>query len=431
MNSTKEFTSIRSLLEGLAKSMNLISTEMEHHHEQTAYLAFHIGRELGLKREELHMTVVAALLHDVGSIMIQKPLKVQEIEQDRRSISAAGARMIRDLKPFAGIASAIQFCQNSYADNKMWMRNHLPCAVSCLDISEAIHIADFVSLIWDDSKPILNQVSEIRNQVEALRGSEFSDRGVAAFERVSRQEFLWMDFALNPSFLLLFTGNMHIVSLQQTAKLTKLMTRIIDFRSPFTAMHSAGVSASAKTMAKLAGMDADTCIQMEIAGNLHDVGKLRVPNAILEKPGKLTDEEFNIVKEHPYYTRLILKDVEGFGNIANWAGYHHEKLNGRGYPFHFDREELDTGSRIMAVADIFSAITEERPYRKPMSREEALNVMKQNVETGGIDGDLVALLAENYKAINEARLKASTAAGKRYRQQMEEEKNSTSIAEAI
>lgn len=189
---------------------------------------------------------------------------------------------------------------------------------------------------------------------------------------------------------------------------------LIDFRSPFTAMHSAGVAASAKALAKLAGLDEESCMKMEIAGNLHDVGKLRVPNEILEKPGKLTDEEFNKVKEHPYYTRLILMDVEGFEEIADWAGFHHEKLNGRGYPFHFDGDFLSLGSRIMTVADIFSAITEERPYRKPMSREQAMKVMWENVESGGICRNIVQLLEDNYDAVNDARMKKSLEAGARY-----------------
>ncbi|MBP3873200.1 MAG: HD domain-containing protein, partial [Lachnospiraceae bacterium] len=81
---------------------------------------------------------------------------------------------------------------------------------------------------------------------------------------------------------------------------------IIDYRSPFTAMHSAGVAASARELARLYGMSEEDCKKMEIAGRLHDVGRLRVPNSILEKPGKLTDDEFDIVKEHPYYTRKKL-----------------------------------------------------------------------------------------------------------------------------
>ena len=197
------------------------------------------------------------------------------------------------------------------------------------------------------------------------------------------------------------------------------MSRIIDFRSPFTAMHSAGVAASARELARLAGMTEEECRMMEIAGYLHDIGKLRVPNEILEKPGRLTEEEFNIVKEHPYYTRLILMDVDGFERIANWAGYHHEKLSGSGYPFHWEAEYLDLGARIMAVADIFSAITEVRPYRKGMDREQALAVMRENVANGSVCGEVVKLLEAHYDEIDAAREKESREVGRRYYQSLE------------
>lgn len=179
-------------------------------------------------------------------------------------------------------------------------------------------------------------------------------------------------------------------------------------------MHSAGVSASAVALAKHAGLSETECVMMWIAGHMHDVGKLKVPRAILEKPGRLTEEEFNIIKEHPYYIRKILSNVEGFDRISDWAAFHHEKLNGNGYPFHLSSSGLDTGARIMAVADIFSAVTEVRPYRTGMSRAQTEDVLSAQVRSGGIDGDLVGLLMDNYDEIDSERDKASRTEGKNY-----------------
>ena len=415
-----KFTTVRSLLSALAKAMNLINPDMENHHQETAYLAYQIGMEMGLHTEDLHLIASAALLHDVGTIVMPQRENLAAIESHRREIARIGAEMIRDLEPFEMIANIIELCQNGWRENVEFSKTRA-CSRAvhgnieqCIDVAECIHLADVISALWDEEGEILNQVPMIREAVEAGRGSEFSDRAVDAFQRVSQREFVWMDFVLNPTFLMFFTGDMHDLSLEETVELTQLMSRIIDFRSSFTAMHSAGVAASAKELARLAGMNEKDCMKMEIAGNLHDVGKLRVPNEILEKPGKLTEEEFNKVKEHPYYTRLILMDIEGFEEIADWAGFHHEKLNGRGYPFHFDSGFLSLGSRIMTVADIFSAITEERPYRKPMSREQAMKVMWENVERGEICRDIVQLLEDNYDAVNDARKKKSQEAGARY-----------------
>lgn len=415
-----EFTNMRSLLVALARAMNLINPDMEHHHEQTAYLAYHIGHEMGLRDEDLFYAVYGALLHDIGAVLYQEPQSVETIEQNEREIATLGARMIRDLEGFEVIADIIEGSQNSYVKDL-----EAECALTgeeystCMDIAQSIHLADFVATMVNGKEHILNQVKQINAAVESGRGTEFSPKSVDAFLRVSRREFTWMDVALNPSFLLIFTGEIRPVSLEEAVRLTRFMSRIIDFRSSFTAMHSAGVAASAKTLARLAGMTEEECLMMEIAGYLHDVGKLRVPNEILEKPGKLTEEEFNIVKEHPYYTRLILMNVDGFERISDWAGLHHEKLNGRGYPFHFDAEALDLGSRIMAVADIFSAITEVRPYRKGMTREKALAVMRENVENGSICGKVVRILEEHYDEIDAARERESRAAGKRYFESLE------------
>ena len=425
--STESFTNMRSLLIALARAMNLINPDMEHHHEQTAYLAFQIGYEMGLRDDDLYYVVYGSLLHDIGEVIYQEPQSVESIKQNEREIASLGARMIRDIEGFEAIADIIEVSQNTYTEDleAISRENCEDCELTeaelstCMDIAQAIHVADFVTTLIDGKKPILNQVKQINAAVQLGRGTEFSPKAVDAFLRVSGREFVWMDVALNPSFLLLFTGNIRPVSLEEAVKLTHFMSRIIDFRSSFTAMHSAGVAASARVLARLAGMNDEECQMMEIAGYLHDVGKLRVPNEILEKPGKLTEEEFNIVKEHPYYTRLILMDVDGNERITNWAGFHHEKLNGNGYPFHFDAEMLDTGERIMAVADIFSAITEVRPYRAGMSREKALAVLKENVEAGGICGQIVGLLEEHYDEVDTAREQESREAGKRYFESLE------------
>ena len=290
-----------------------------------------------------------------------------------------------------------------------------------------MHLADRVSIMVNPSEPVLNQVKSICEIVSAQRGKEFLPEAVDAFLRISEAEYIWMDVLYHPSFLMIFTGEIQWLSLERAAELTRLMSRIIDYRSAFTAMHSAGVSASAKKLAQLSGMTEEEVLMMEIAGNLHDVGKLKVPKAILEKPGKLTEAEFNIIKEHTYYTRLILMGVDGFEKVADWAGFHHEKLNGKGYPFHMRAEELDLGSRIMSVADIFSAIAEVRPYRKGMRREQIEDIMRQNVHSGAICGEIVGLLLDNYEEVDFARDQRSRQEGERYFQSLERETPEESV----
>ena len=138
---------------------------------------------------------------------------------------------------------------------------------------------------------------------------------------------------------------------------------------------------------------------MMIAGYLHDLGKLAVSNEILENPGKLSENEFNIIRSHPYYTYHLLESIPAFKTINKWASHHHEKLDGTGYPFHIAGENLSLGSRVMAVSDVFTAITEDRPYRKSMDDDSAKQVLNDMVDSGALDGNVVEILLNNFQTI--------------------------------
>ncbi|MBQ9346459.1 MAG: HD domain-containing protein [Oscillibacter sp.] len=415
MENTENFTDIRSLLGALAQAMNLINTNLEDHHQRTAYLAFHIAREMGLPDDQVYLCGYAALLHDVGSILSDEPQEVAEIERNARRMATVGAMMLRGLPDFHRVADVIQNCQCSWL-SVQHCGNLLPEAQQkLLPCAGVVYLADRVCAVLNPHTPVLTQARKIRQTVASCRGTVFCPDASDAFLRVSEWEYLWLDALYNPQFLAYFTGEIQNLSLERTAVLTRLMSRIIDFRSRFTAMHSAGVAASAKALAQLAGMSREECLMMEIAGNLHDAGKLKVPRSILEKPGPLDKEEFDVMREHPYNTALVLLHVRGFERIGVWASRHHEKLNGSGYPFHDTAEDLDTGSRIMAIADIFSAITEDRPYRAGMPREESMAVLRRGVADGGLDADLVELLCSHYDGINDIRAEASKSVVRHYR----------------
>lgn len=163
---------------------------------------------------------------------------------------------------------------------------------------------------------------------------------------------------------------------------------IVDYKSPFTSRHSIGVAEKAAQFAKYIGYDVSDIEKMYLAGALHDIGKMAVGNEILEKPDKLTDEEFNKMKNHVGYTYLILSQVDGFEDIRDWAALHHEKLNGKGYPFGKTADELNEQERIMACVDIYQALTEERPYKKGMSHEKTCDILDEMAEKGFVDADI-------------------------------------------
>lgn len=156
---------------------------------------------------------------------------------------------------------------------------------------------------------------------------------------------------------------------------SRAFAEIIDAKSPFTYRHSEGVAEVAVAMCERLGFDADAKRDMMRAGLLHDMGKLGVSNRILDKPGRLTEAEFARVKEHPRLTYDILSRVTPFRGIAETSANHHEKLDGSGYYRQDAGERLDLPSRILAVADIYDALTQERPYREALPKEKALEIL--------------------------------------------------------
>ena len=167
--------------------------------------------------------------------------------------------------------------------------------------------------------------------------------------------------------------------------------------------HSTGVAHMAVALGRLTGMGQDDLDTLFVAGMLHDIGKLGIPLALLEKPGQLTDEEFPKVKRHADLSRLWLDAVPGFERVSVWGSGHHERLDGKGYPLGLKGEEIPLPSRIMAIADVFTALTEDRPYRKGMAQPEALRIVKGMVKQGHLDGDLSRLLCDHADELDAVR----------------------------
>ena len=149
------------------------------------------------------------------------------------------------------------------------------------------------------------------------------------------------------------------------------LVSLVDLRDSYTGGHSTRVADYSRRMAlelQLSDRDTETVI---MAASLHDIGKIGVPEAVLRKPGKLTEEEFEAIKKHPEFGWMVLRGVEGFEEISLLLLHHHERLDGRGYPGGLRGEEIPFGARIITVADSFDAMTTNRPYRKAGSPEAA------------------------------------------------------------
>ena len=153
---------------------------------------------------------------------------------------------------------------------------------------------------------------------------------------------------------------------------------IIDAKSPFTFQHSNGVADAAMDIAIHFGMNDFEKKQLRRAALMHDIGKLSVPNSILEKPGKLSNEEWQVVRDHPYYTFQILKRIPAFKSFSSDAAAHHERLDGSGYWRRLSGEHISFVARILSVADVFDALRAKRPYRDALPLEQVFSIMRKD-----------------------------------------------------
>lgn len=154
--------------------------------------------------------------------------------------------------------------------------------------------------------------------------------------------------------------------------LVRSLAKAVDTRDKYTRLHSKRVSTLATRLAKHMKLDDETINKIEIAGILHDVGKIGIPDNILQKPGRLSDDEMAIVKNHPAFSAQIIKSTS-LKDIVSAVKAHHERWDGKGYPYGLKGEQIPFEARILALADTFDAMTSDRPYRKGLSISEALN----------------------------------------------------------
>ena len=174
-------------------------------------------------------------------------------------------------------------------------------------------------------------------------------------------------------------------------RIAEAFADVVDAKSPYTGTHSRRVADVAQRIGVAMGLAPGDVVDVRRAGLLHDLGKLGVPNSILDKPSRLEPEEFAIIQRHPELTLRILMPIPTFAAVAELAACHHERLDGRGYFRNLSAHSLAVGARIVAVADVWEALTADRPYRAAMDLEAALGIMR--AETGDhLAGEVVSIL---------------------------------------
>jgi putative nucleotidyltransferase with HDIG domain len=400
--------SLFRLILSLSDSLDYFCPDLVDHQQRVTFMSVRIARKMGFSDADLVDVFLAASLHDIGIIRTDPALRVRVDSDsvDKKKYFEASYELLRNTELFSRASQIIRNLHRCWDHGREadYQDDFL------MTTSQIIVLADFAERLIDRDRNILEQSGEIINQVMRRGGTDFNPRCVAAFNAIAGTDAFWLDTVSKRIYSLLHSLLVQATDeplVSQTCRnigdIAEVFASVVDSMSPWTASHTAGVAATAVALGKYMQLSDRERSYLRTAGLLHDLGKLSVPQEILNKREKLTPEDWIAIKGHPYHTHRILETIGFDPQIIEWAAFHHERIDGNGYPFRIKGQDLSLGSRIMAVADTYTALTEDRPYRKGMDCARAVDTLNKLVKDGGLDSFVVSILTGNLEAIDHIR----------------------------
>ncbi len=423
-----ERISLSEAVSALSFALDLTEDAVPGHAIRSCLLGMRIGTALGLADEQLCDLYYALLLKDIGCS--SNSARMCQI------LGADDRKAKREVK-------AIDWTRPTLAGLKMLWSNSLPDAspwrkvqrIVWLGLTQNRHNAEMIGLRCERGADIVRKIGLGENCADAIHsldehwnGSGYPERargekipilsrilGIAqhldafaqeqgrakAIDTLIERSGKWFDPELvriavslgrygtlwngcgtaeeRARVMDLEPGTVRTIAAEQVDLVCEAFADVVDAKSPYTFRHSLGVTEVAERIAWNLGLPPARRKLVYRAALLHDLGKLRVPNSILDKPGKLDDAEWAVMREHPMLSQKILERIPSFARIALIAGRHHERLDGTGYPLKLKADTLTLEDRIVAVADIYSALSEDRPYRTAMKKEQIFEILRKEV----------------------------------------------------
>jgi HD-GYP domain-containing protein (c-di-GMP phosphodiesterase class II) len=245
-------------------------------------------------------------------------------------------------------------------------------------LSNIIFLADRIDTLVDWKNELILDRDRIVGVVSELSGTFFNPDMVAVLKKKSAVEVFWLSLLPRhlPWALSRFrpSGDLEL-GLVDLEKMSAIFARIVDNKSPFTMDHSYGVARLCHFFGQRMRLEPETVQKLRISGLVHDLGKLSIPDDILEKPSALSPNEFQIIKRHPFETYYILSGLTALADIRDWASFHHEKADGSGYPFHVTGSRMGLEHLIVMLSDVIQALIQDRPYRPGLGRDQVLDIL--------------------------------------------------------
>lgn len=359
-----------------------ILKNITNHGKRVAYVSLKIGETYNLNEEEKSDLMIFSLLHDIGAVENLKNLSKKDLEKALEHC-IIGEKSIREFPFNKNYENIILYHHENYDGSGFFNRvgDEIPV------FSQIIALADYFELLYKAGKKDI-----ITHKIVDQKDKMFSEELINKFLMLTETVGFWYD--IKDQFVLSALQNLEFYKIveytnEEITRVASMFSTIIDSKSEFTRYHTSGLTKKIIRMCDYYDFDEDKTFLLTIASDLHDIGKLAISNKILDKNGALTKKEFDTVKGHVYYTRKVLEPIDGFEEITEWAANHHERNDGSGYPFGLTEKDLSFESQLMAILDVYQALKENRPYRKPMSHEKALDILNEMARTNKFNSKIV------------------------------------------
>lgn len=410
---TDDSVAFSEIISAFSYALDLTEGSIQGHSLRTCLLGMRIAEHIGLPSDQLNSLYFALLLKDVGGNRNPR-FDGSNKDSSPHWPSLSHMRLLwgtgAGANASARIAGLLRI--RTSEENVTLRANRGAGIVRKLGMGElAAQTVRSISERWDgggypdslrgEQIPLLSRICAVAQFLDMVCASSGTEKAIAGLEEHSDT---WFDPALVQIAVSLYragslwshclhdtpeadtrqavldldrVGRRQKLASSQVDQLCEAFADVVDTKSHFTFRHSLGVADTAFEIARHMGLAPDRAQLVRRAGLLHDIGKLAVPNSILNKRAPLTESEWGVVRAHPGITRSILDRIGPFQEIAVIAGEHHEKLDGSGYPHRLSARDLSIESRIVSVADVFGALSEDRPYRAGIGVYDTLAIMSR------------------------------------------------------
>lgn len=387
-----EFT---KLVTAISRATDFVEAEILHiphyHEKRVGILANAMGKAMGMDEDTVNALTLAGALHDCAlSEYLEDEYPEGGYHHNEINFAShciTGERMLKHF-PFYRLVEGSVLHHHDRADGNGALG--VKAKDTCV-YGQILHITDLADAVFLLNTMDAEKYNNLLKWMDEHRGTAFTDEMVDVFKKSVTYELLMSiteDRCIAVLDSLIPSVSVEVpMSVMRT--LSVFFAQITDYKSRFTWRHSLGIAEKAELMGKLYGYDREMCDKLYIAGALHDIGKLIISNDILEKPGRLTDEEYKVIQNHALGTWDLLHNIGGLEDVCRWASLHHEKLNGSGYPFRYGADKLGKHERLIACLDIYQALVEERPYKKGLPHEAAMEILHKMVNEGHLDGEII------------------------------------------